>query len=90
MKMELSPVYDEYRIFRCSDCDPEYDEPDEKSGYDHAYEVILPVDKNIIHGLINESCPIDFCPRCQSHLSLCSDVIVTVTRKSHAEARSGA
>lgn len=82
MKHTLSPAYDTYRIFRCSDCDPDYydeDTPDDER-YDGPYEIILPIDGQLVTGAVDESSPIGDCPRCGSHLSMCTDTEVTVTR----------
>lgn len=82
MNFEMTPRYDTYRVFVCSDCDPTFaDDDDTGAEFDHAYEVILPVDGNLVKGSPDESGPIDRCPRCDSYLSLCCDDLVVVERK---------
>ena len=78
--MFLAPAHEEYKIFTCSDCHPDYDDPKdtESEHYEKPYEVILPMNEGGVTGRADESCPVDNCPRCGSYLSMCSDSIVKV------------
>lgn len=87
--MKLSPVYEEYRLFRCSDCDPEHWDAEERAEreeeglplYENAYEVVLPIDGELVKSdRADVSAPVNTCPRCDSHLSLCADVSVRLVR----------
>lgn len=73
--------HERWRLFTCSDCDPSMaDDDDDAKQYDKPYQVALPMEDIDGYSMAahDVSCPINTCPRCGSHLSLCSDTEVVM------------
>jgi hypothetical protein len=77
-----TPAHTEYALWACSDCHPDtWDEDSGEERYELPYEVVLPVDGAVVAEAKREPvCPLDRCPRCQSHLSLLFEKRVRVER----------
>lgn len=80
--MILSPAYERYHVFVCSDCHPDYNDEDtpEDERYELPFEIVLPIDGERVRDDGDPACPIEHCPRCQSYLSMCSAGVVTLER----------
>jgi hypothetical protein len=85
--MIIGLSHERWRLYTCSDCHPDNWDNEEDDGpkYGTAYQVVLPFERVASDegGMYNpenheSSCPLNFCPRCASYLSLLADDEVRV------------